>query len=287
MADRLRVLTFNLLTWRSADGPARHEAVRSVLPSLGADVVALQEVARTGPVDQAHDLLGPEFEIVDVPGADPVYGGECLATRYPVVDVHALDRPLEQRADGEVPRASAVAVEIVVPGTIGPVLLVHHKGTFEWHLENVREQQALATAQFVERLVESRPVLPVVLLGDFNAAPDTASMRFLTGRQSLAGMSVCYVDAWEAVHSDERGDTFSPGNPLVRAGQMPLERGRRIDHVLVRGGAHGPPLDVADCRLVFTEPVKDVWASDHYGVLADLRRPPHPPGEWATGPAMG
>jgi endonuclease/exonuclease/phosphatase family metal-dependent hydrolase len=160
------------------------------------------------------------------------------------------------------------------------VLVVHHRGTYELDLESVRERQALATARFVEKLVE--PSVPVVLLGDFNAAPDAASMRFLTGKQSLDGVSVRYEDAWAAVRPDEPGHTFTPRNPLVRAGQMPLERGRRIDYVLVRGGPHGPLLDVAECRLVGTEPVAGVWVSDHFGVLADLRRPAHPPGEWAA-----
>jgi endonuclease/exonuclease/phosphatase family metal-dependent hydrolase len=248
----MRVLTFNLLTVQQADGPSRHRVVRSLLPALDAEVVALQEAAP----GQARDLLGPDFTIVDLPGGDPVYGTECLASRFPVPGSHT--------------DVNAVAVEIAVPE---PVLVVHHKATFERDLENVREQQALATAAFVDRLVENRPGLPVVLLGDFNAAPDTAGMRFLTGRQSLAGVSVHYEDAWEAVHGDAPGDTFTPRNPLVRSGEMPLERGRRIDHILVRGGARGPLLDVADCRLVFTEPVDGVWASDHFGVLADLRRP--------------
>jgi hypothetical protein len=30
---------------------------------------------------------------------------------------------------------------------------------------------------------------------------------------------------------------------------------------------------VADCRRVLDQPVDGVWASDHYGVLADLTRP--------------
>ncbi len=123
-----------------------------------------------------------------------------------------------------------------------------------------------------------------MLLGDFNATPGSASIRFLTGAQSLQGTSVRYEDAWAAAHPDEPGHTFTPRNPLVRAGQMPLERGRRIDYILIRSGPHGPLLDVADCRLVFTEPVDGVWASDHFGVLAQLRPPSHPPGRWAEQP---
>lgn len=125
-------------------------------------------------------------------------------------------------------------------------------------------------------------VVDLVLLGDFNADADAASIRFLTGKQAPAGVSVRYEDAWAAAHPGSAGHAFSAGNPLVRAGQMPRERGRRIDHVLIRSGAHGPLLDVADCRLIFDQPADDVWASDHFGVLADLRRPDQAPGTWAS-----
>jgi hypothetical protein len=57
--------------------------------------------------------------------------------------------------------------------------------------------------------------------------------------------------------------------------------------VLVRCGIHGPALTVDDCRLVFDEPVGGVWASDHFGVMADLSLPEHPPGSWAAGPPRG
>ena len=257
----MRVITFNLLTVADADGPVRQEVVRRALPELRPDIVALQEVTRTASLDQAAAVLGPEFTIVDLPGR-----GECLASRWPVDAVHTLDAP----------PATAVAVEVRAP--FGPLLAVHHRGTFELDQEGPRERQALATARFVAELVDDDR--PVVLLGDLNATPDAASIRFLTGKQSLDGTSVRYEDAWAATHPDDPGHTFTPRNPLVRAGQMPLERGRRIDYVLIRSGPHGPLLDVADCRLIFTEPVDGVWASDHFGVLADLRPPSHRPGQW-------
>jgi endonuclease/exonuclease/phosphatase family metal-dependent hydrolase len=48
----------------------------------------------------------------------------------------------------------------------------------------------------------------------------------------------------------------------------------RIDHVLVRFGAHGgPTLPIRACDRVFVEPVDGVQASDHYGVVADLGEP--------------
>lgn len=276
----VRLLTFNLLTLESAAGRERHEVVRRLLPDLRVDVVALQEVTRSPDFDQAVDLLGPELTIIDLPGWTPEHVGECLASRWPVGDISTLDRQLGDSA-ADVPPAAAVAAEVLVPPPLGPLLVVHHKAAYQLPLEHVREAQALATVRFVEELVADRPDLPVVLLGDFNAGPDAASLRFLTGRQSLAGTSVRYEDVWEAVHPDEPGHTFTPRNPLVRAGEMPLERGRRIDHIVIRSGSNGPLLDVADCRLVFDQPLDGVWASDHFGVLAELRRPAHRPGSWA------
>ena len=62
---------------------------------------------------------------------------------------------------------------------------------------------------------------------------------------------------------------------------MALERGRRIDYVMVRCTDHGPGLDVNACELAFDQPVGGVWASDHFGVVADLELPRRPVGSWA------
>lgn len=52
---------------------------------------------------------------------------------------------------------------------------------------------------------------------------------------------------------------------------VPLQHKGRIDHVLSawprRGGAGHP----VHCEVIGDEPVGGVVASDHYGVLADLR----------------
>jgi endonuclease/exonuclease/phosphatase family metal-dependent hydrolase len=63
-------------------------------------------------------------------------------------------------------------------------------------------------ARLVEQQLAGRD-MPVILAGDFDAAPDSASIRFWTDRQSLEGTSVAYQDAWEAVHPGCAGHTFS------------------------------------------------------------------------------
>ena len=80
-------------------------------------------------------------------------------------------------------------------------------------------------------------------------------------------------DAWEAAHPGEPGHTFTPSNPLVRDGEWSQELGRRIDYVLVRCGIRGPSLQIVHCHRIFDQAVDGVWASDHFGVFADLQVP--------------
>jgi endonuclease/exonuclease/phosphatase family metal-dependent hydrolase len=110
----------------------------------------------------------------------------------------------------------------------------------------------------------------VILAGDFDATPDAASIRFLSGKQSLEGVSVCYRDAWASAHPGAAGHTFTPESPLVRAGETAWDIPRRIDYVFVRCDNYGPTLDVAGCERLFDEPRDGVYGSDHYGVVADL-----------------
>ena len=73
----------------------------------------------------------------------------------------------------------------------------------------------------------------------------------------------------------EAGHTFTPTNPLVAENKRAVDRCRRIDYVFVRcdDSLHGPTLDVRACTLAFDEPVGGVWASDHFGVVAELSVP--------------
>ncbi len=266
----LRAATFNVYALEHADGARRTAVAAEGLRRLRPDVVALQEVTRGDETDQVAELL-PGYHVVDHRdwSADGV--GATTASRWPVGDTWYVDLPVSSGA-AHLSWVGAAVVEVLAPAPLGPVLVVHHKPSWHQGGEREREQQAVATADAVEKLVGPREV-PVVLLGDFDAAPDASSIRFLTGRQSLEGVSVCYQDAWSAVHPEDAGHTFTPVNPLVRNGEMSRETGRRIDYVMVRCGSHGPPLEVTGCERVFTEPVGGVWASDHFGVYADLRVP--------------
>ena len=53
---------------------------------------------------------------------------------------------------------------------------------------------------------------------------------------------------------------------------------RAVSSWVVRSLLHGPTLEVAHCQRVLDGPVNGVWASDHFGVLADLVLPANQPG---------
>lgn len=262
----VRVVTLNILAPQYGDWPSRRSALRAGLSEMAPDVVALQEVV------DAAELLGPGWHLARHSrcGADGV--GATLASRWPLGEIHEIDGLVTPRA-AEFEWGGTLAVEVRAPE---PVLFVHHKPVYQLGYERERELHAVAAAWLAEELAPD-PARHVVLLGDFDARPDSASMRFWSGRQSLDGMSVCYHDVWESLHGDDPGHTFTPDNPLVRQGGMHLVRGRRIDYVLVRGGSHGPTLRADACERALVEPVDGVQASDHYGVLAQLSVPERPP----------
>lgn len=278
-SGRIRLVTLNVLSSRYADGGSRLAAVREELRHLAPDVVALQEVRLDGDVNDAAELLGPAYHLAPHPAVAEDGTAAVLASRWPFTRLHRLDLDVTPRARAFA-WGGAVVGELEVPG-LGALLVVHHKPCWQLGFERERELQAVATAELVERLVQDRQA-HAVLLGDLDATPDAASIRFLTGRQSLEGVSVCYHDAWESAHPDEPGATFDPANPLVAAGDMPLVRPRRIDHVLVRGTIHGPTLRVDACERAFTGGASTP-PSDHLGIVADLALPDRPPGTFADG----
>ena len=138
---------------------------------------------------------------------------------------------------------------------------------YELHHGHVRERQVLVLEAFTREWAAVAD-LPPVLLGDFNARPDSNEMRFLRGLASLDGRSTYFQDAWEVAGRDGAGHTWDNRN---RFAAFSWEPDRRIDYVLVGAPDARGRGRVESARLVFETPVGDVFASDHFGVVADLR----------------
>jgi endonuclease/exonuclease/phosphatase family metal-dependent hydrolase len=244
---------------------------------LGADLVAFQEAVVGDGYDQVIDILGSGYHLAHQTQREAGRGGDIedgqgisIASRWPIGKVWEPDLNVTPRTEDFA--CGTLIAEVLAPEPIGPLLFVNHLPNWQLTFEHERELQTVIAARTIEEIAEGREGLHVVLAGDLDATPDAASVRFWRGRQSLGSMSVCYRDAWESTHPGEEGHTFTSENPLVTAENWDweLELGRRIDYVMVRCSDHGPTLDVRACQRIFDEPVKGVWGSDHFGVVADL-----------------
>lgn len=273
----LRVVTMNVLGPGNPDWQRRRRPLAETLQRLGADVVALQEVPIATAPEVVDDLLGPGYHVRGFARTSEDGVGAALATRWPHRVIEEIDQRCPPRSR-DLPWCATLLVEVDTPA--GRTLVAHHKPSWQFGYEFERERQALAAAQAIERHVDA--AAHVVVLGDFDATPDAASVQFWRGRRSLDGVSVCYQDAWETVRPTEPGFTFSAENPLVSIGEVATAVSRRIDYILIRCGIHGPTLQVQSCDRLLDGAVDGVWASDHFGVVADLAVPDHEPGSWGT-----
>jgi endonuclease/exonuclease/phosphatase family metal-dependent hydrolase len=265
----VRVATLNAFGVRE-DWAARRAVMKSGFAALDADVVVLQEVLAATGYDQVRDVLGDGYHVAHHSERESDGQGISIASRWPITARHEVDLHVAPRPAGFA--CSALICEIQAPEPVGRLVVVNHLPDWQLTHEAEREQQTVAVARFVEHLVAAEPA-HVVLAGDMDATPDAASIRFWTGKQSLDGLSVCYRDAWTACHPGDPGHTFTPENsllPIAEIGDWELELGRRIDYLLIRCTDHGPTLHTTSCRRLFDQPVDGVWASDHFGLTADL-----------------
>jgi endonuclease/exonuclease/phosphatase family metal-dependent hydrolase len=262
----LRIATLNAWGTRG-DWAHRRDVLADGFAALRPDLVTLQETIVTADYDQARDLLGPDYRLVHQRDREPDGQGITTASRWPVGQVIEVDLNVTPRTADFA--CTSLITEVLAPGPLGRVWLVNNLPSWEPHFEHERQLQAVKTAEVIEDLLAGAPG-HVVIAGDFDADPDAASVRFWTGRQALDGFSVCYRDAWAAAHPGEPGGTYGPSNPLSADWDWPF---RRIDYILVRMQTHyGPSLAVTGCQRIFDQP--GAIASDHYGLVADLARPP-------------
>lgn len=272
---RLRVLTLNV---QNDEGDSRRTGlINRELRRLGPDLVAFQEVCYPDRRDQLAELIAGTGLVHTTHQADALdymppyadrYGGTAVATRWPHHVVEVLDhRP----ADASDFHWWTLAVSVRVAG---PDELLFIVPTTPWQLdaESARERQAIDITDLDTR---HRRRLPTIIAGDFNAAPKSSSIRFLSDLQTLNERSVHYHDAW-LVAGDGSGDTWSVDNPaaaaeIARVIGQPGHR-RRIDYVFVGSvDAHpGARTRIVAAQMIGDRAVDGIWLSDHFGVMVDL-----------------
>ena len=242
--------SFNLRNGRAFDGldswPFRRAAAAAAVDQLGADVVALQEAYRC----QLRSILRrlPRYRAVGEGRS-----GHGRGERSPILWDPTVLELLEHRtrwygADPDRPGTRLPSARFPRVATIARFRL-GRSGTevqvVSTHLDAAERPNRLASAeQLVSWLAEDEPV---VVLGDLNAGPASEVVEVLLRaglRDALAGVE---------------GGTEHRFTGATD--------GRRIDHVLVRGGWEVTGSAIAHVRPGGRLP------SDHWPVVADLTLP--------------
>jgi endonuclease/exonuclease/phosphatase family metal-dependent hydrolase len=272
----LRVLTLNC--W-NVSGPFRERMalIRAGIEALRPDVVGLQEIiVRRDGFDQTAVILdgldyervfGPAFRWneatrllpLDHPGGDAF--GNAIASRWPIAETAVRALPGDETDE----RRSVVVAFVETPSGTLPFFTTH----LNWKPQHgaVRERQVVAVADFVREMAR-KGQLPPILVGDLNAEPESTEIRFLCGLAGIDGRRSDFRDAWRAAGDGGPGFTWDNRN---RFAAYAFERDRRIDYILV-----GPPDPdgrgrIESARLALTEPAGELFASDHFGLVADVR----------------
>jgi endonuclease/exonuclease/phosphatase family metal-dependent hydrolase len=260
----LRVVTFNIWN-RSGPWDERFAALKSILARLAPDILGLQEVI----VTESGDRLDQGRLIAEALGYHYVFGsshgdgysfGNAVLSRWPILRHRIFALP----GGGESEPRTLLFSEIEAPFGPVPFFCTH----LAWRLD----EGLLRRAQVVEiakRVAEMSPksANPAILVGDFNAEPDSDEIRFLRGLTSLENSSTYFIDAFRVAGDGSSGVTFSKKNPYAEPLREPE---RRIDYIFVRPDERhrGEP---THARVVFDEPEGGVFASDHFGVFASIR----------------
>ena len=253
----------------------RLHAIRATLPGLSLDLLGLQEVLRAQDAGLGE---GQATAIAEGLGYHVAFGaswelggvefGNALLSRFPIVRQEVIALPFGVAVGTAQPEAdekrSLLFVELEAPFARIPVFITH----LEWrmHQGHVREVQV---REVVDRVKALAPLagFPAILMGDFNAEPESDEIRFLKGQCSLRGKSVYFSDTFAHAGGGSPGYTYSRTNPYAATYREPE---RRLDYIFVRGPdklGRGDPIEAARC---FDRPVDGVFPSDHYGMMAVL-----------------
>jgi len=261
----LKLVTLNIWN-RQGPWPRRMALLVQGLRELEPDVIGLQEVLELQGEDQAReiaDALGyhAAYAPAQTLAGGPLTMGNAVVSRWPIVDRAAWPLPA-----GDEDERTLLRVAVATPAGRLPVYVTHL--TWQFHLGHLREQQVRAIDDRV-RETRDKDALPPVLMGDFNAEPDSDEIRFLRGLTSLGGRGTYWADCF-AVAGEGPGHTFARDNGYAAVMHEPS---RRIDYIFVRGpdrALRGEPLAA---RVVLDRPDGDAWPSDHYGVYAEVSAP--------------
>ena len=254
----LAVMTYNL-RYASSQPPnaweARRPVAREMLQQLRPDVIGTQEGLYRQVKDLAADL--PDYAWIGT-GREGGSRGEFMAVFYRRERLEPLEYDHYWLSDtpevigsstwGNSVRRMVTSVKFRDLQTGRDFFFINTH--FDHQVQGSREKSA---ALVLDRVMKLKTMLPVLLVGDFNAAAEANKVyELLVGQEK-------FVDTWKI--ADQRGEPWS----TFHGYREPQKEGQRIDWILARG-----PVKVRQTEVVTFQ--KDgQYPSDHFPVIARLK----------------
>ena len=272
----LRIATWNIDA-REAERSSRLKTIVESLKPFDLDALCLQECWEGASEEIAYALGMNTGSYYEAPSGAKY--GNAVLSRYPLVNSIPIEHAVLPRM-GEKPNPSTL-VALTIESPSGRLWRI---GSTHLCWGGFGEGVRLGQVQEIERLAKqaekhSPQELVQVLTGDFNAQPQSATLRYITGLDpDKDGESTLWVDAW-ATRETAPGYTSTNDNPMtawIAKSQGILNPeflpNRRIDYILTRGFAYGRAGSPISVKLL-DRPHNGEYGSDHYGVVANLWDP--------------
>ncbi len=272
-ARPLTVVTFNLFhggPFSGLTGNAQHLEGRLEMAAVGlkdlhADIIGLQEASWSRQRGEVAARLAAQlgFQHVYAPASSRFFGnaginraiasllnfteGPAIVSRFPILGWHIDDLPRCGKL-----MDSRVLLSATLQTSWGRIQ------TFSAHTRS----DPCQTRRVAELVRRSRSPLPALLMGDFNATPDSPAITALTRE---AG----FTDAFHIANPTLPG--FTVWQQVDAPAAMVRRRG---DYIFLVPGTIVAGM-VLSARVILNTPGRlpdgrPLWPSDHYGVLAEL-----------------
>ncbi|MFH1208910.1 MAG: endonuclease/exonuclease/phosphatase family protein [Candidatus Omnitrophota bacterium] len=245
----MKILTLN--TWQER-GPWRDrwELILKGLKEYDADIVGLQEVFNMDWAREIHKRSG--YPYLAVSGE---HSGLIFLSKFKPVEQECLVMKTKSPTEDYLRYVFYIQVDT---GEEKVALFNTH---LSWKADEneIRLKQTLELETFAQKKSGD---LPVALMGDLNAGPDTPSVTHL--REMLK-----WCDTFSAKNPGESGLTWDYRNPYAEAEREKMAE-RRIDYIFIREKT-GLFKKIRSSRIVFNRPSGEgVYPSDHFGVMTEF-----------------
>ena len=271
-AEAIRVMSFNIRYGTAKDGenawPHRRDMVFDVVRDHQPDLIGMQEVLK-GQLDQLLRAL-PEYKSLGVGRRDGIALGEFAPILYRVDRFEVLEHGGFWLSDTPTVPSSTSWGNTIPRICTWAHLRDQRTGRsfyfYDTHLDHRSPPSQQRSAEMIAMRIDQHPnrTDPVILVGDFNAAEDTSTIRYLKGEIDRA-----YETTEHPPPSPQLRDTFRVVYPdAIAVGTFNGFRGDRsrakIDYVLVSDG-----IEVLSAAIIHASK-HGRYPSDHFPVTATI-----------------